>query len=131
MAGRIANLSIAGQRVLSPYKNAVMKDDYDLKHVSKLTGVAETDLATAAEWLARCKPSAVIYSMGITQHIVGVDNVKSVANLMMLTGNIGKPGSGVNPLRDRTMCRAPAIWAACRMYTADIRRSQTSNPAAR
>jgi formate dehydrogenase major subunit len=37
--------------------------------------------------------------MGITQHTVGVDNVKSTANLMMLTGNLGKPGSGVNPLR--------------------------------
>lgn len=80
-------------------KNTVMKDDYDLKHVSRVTGAKEQDLATAAEWIARSSSSAVIYSMGITQHTVGVDNVKSVANLMMLTGNIGKPGSGVNPLR--------------------------------
>ena len=80
-------------------KETVIKDYYDLKNVSKITGVPEPDLATAAEWIAKSKPCALIYSMGITQHTVGVDNVLSVANLMMLTGNIGKPGSGVNPLR--------------------------------
>ena len=41
----------------------------------------------------------IVYSMGITQHTQGVDNVKSCANLAMLTGNIGLPGTGVNPLR--------------------------------
>lgn len=80
-------------------KETLMKDDYDLKNVSKVTGVPEPDLATAAEWIAKSEPCALIYSMGITQHTVGVDNVLSVANLMMLTGNIGKPGSGVNALR--------------------------------
>jgi len=81
------------------FKETVMKDDYDLKNVSKITGIPEPDLATAAEWIAKSKPCALIFSMGVTQHTVGVDNVKSAANLMMLTGNIGKPGSGVNPLR--------------------------------
>lgn len=80
-------------------KETVMKDCYDLENVSKVTGVPQSDLATAAEWIAKSKPCALIYSMGITQHTVGVDNVLSVANLAMLTGNIGKPGSGVNPLR--------------------------------
>src|SRR5690606_4022422 len=56
-------------------------------------------LKTAAEWIATADVAALIYSMGITQHTVGVDNVKSTANLMLLTGNLGKPGSGVNPLR--------------------------------
>ncbi|MGD0951180.1 MAG: formate dehydrogenase subunit alpha [Methanotrichaceae archaeon] len=80
-------------------KKTAMNDSYDLKNVSKITGIPEIDLAKAAEWIAKAKPCALVYSMGITQHTVGVDNVKSVANLMMLTGNIGKPGSGVNPLR--------------------------------
>ncbi|MDR1721595.1 MAG: molybdopterin-dependent oxidoreductase, partial [Methanobrevibacter sp.] len=43
--------------------------------------------------------AAIIYSMGITQHTCGTDNVMSTSNLAMLTGNIGKPGAGVNPLR--------------------------------
>ena len=42
---------------------------------------------------------AVIWAMGITQHITGVRNVMSLANFQMLTGNMGVPGGGVNPLR--------------------------------
>jgi len=80
-------------------KEMVMRDDYDLERVSRISGVSKDDLSTAAEWIGKSKPCAVLYSMGITQHTTGVDNVKSVANLAMLTGNLGKPGSGVNPLR--------------------------------
>jgi predicted molibdopterin-dependent oxidoreductase YjgC len=41
----------------------------------------------------------LFYSMGITQHITGVDNVRSCANLVMLTAHIGQPMTGLNPLR--------------------------------
>ena len=80
-------------------KAVVMQETYSLPNVSKITGVPEEDLKTAAEWITHSKPSALLYSMGITQHTVGVDNVRSTANLMLLTGNIGIPGGGVNPLR--------------------------------
>src|SRR4030067_2298656 len=53
----------------------------------------------AAPLLAGNNPASIIYSMGITQHSHGTDNVLATANLAMLTGNIGKPSSGVNPLR--------------------------------
>ena len=43
--------------------------------------------------------AAIVYAMGITQHTTGTDNVMTLANLAMLTGNLGKPGTGVNPLR--------------------------------
>ncbi|MGB5924671.1 MAG: molybdopterin-dependent oxidoreductase, partial [Dehalococcoidia bacterium] len=43
----------------------------------------------------------LFYTMGITQHSHGTDNVLATANLAMLTGNVGKPSSGVNPLRDQ------------------------------
>ncbi|MHB8946180.1 MAG: molybdopterin oxidoreductase family protein, partial [Bacillota bacterium] len=56
-------------------------------------------LVEAARTYARSGGSAIIYSMGITQHTTGTDNVQTVANLAMLTGNIGRPGTGVNPLR--------------------------------
>ncbi len=48
---------------------------------------------------ATSKPASILYAMGITQHSHGTDNVMATSNLAMLTGNIGKPGSGVNPLR--------------------------------
>ena len=56
-------------------------------------------IAEAARIYATKKPSAILYAMGITQHSHGTDNVIATANLAMLTGNIGKPASGVNPLR--------------------------------
>jgi formate dehydrogenase alpha subunit len=72
---------------------------YTPEKVSAITGVPVVDLETAAEILARSKPLAVIWAMGITQHTCGVLNVLSLANLQMLLGNMGVPGGGVNPLR--------------------------------
>jgi len=67
--------------------------------VSQITGIPVEKLYEAAEILATNKPMAVMWAMGITQHIVGVRNVMDLANLQMLLGNIGIPGGGVNPLR--------------------------------
>jgi formate dehydrogenase alpha subunit len=64
-----------------------------------ITGVPAEDLHRAAEILARSKPMAVIWAMGITQHTSGVLNVLSLANLQMVLGNLGVRGGGVNPLR--------------------------------
>jgi len=72
---------------------------FDLDRVSKITGVPAEDIAEAARTYATCGPSTILYAMGITQHSHGTDNVLAVANLAMLTGNVGKPSSGVNPLR--------------------------------
>jgi formate dehydrogenase alpha subunit len=80
-------------------KAVVMKPEYSLENVSKITGVPAKDIATAAEWIGKSGTNAILYSMGITQHTTGVDNVKSVANLQMLTGNLGRPGTGVCALR--------------------------------
>jgi formate dehydrogenase major subunit len=80
-------------------KEVVMKEDYSLENVSKISGIPVEHLKTAAEWFGTIRPGAILYSMGITQHTVGVDNVRSIANIQMLTGNLGKPGAGVNALR--------------------------------
>lgn len=73
--------------------------DYPPAYVAEITGVPQEQLYQAAEILALNKPMAVVWAMGITQHIVGVPNVMSLANLQMLLGNMGIPGGGVNPLR--------------------------------
>ena len=72
---------------------------YTPELVSEITGIKIEQLYEAAEILGNCKPAAVMWAMGITQHVTGVHNVISMANLQMLTGNIGIPGGGVNPLR--------------------------------
>jgi len=65
----------------------------------KITGVPAGDIARAAALYAAADAAGIVYSMGITQHTTGTDNVLSLANLAMLTGNVGKGGAGVNPLR--------------------------------
>ncbi len=79
------------------FKATVMQ--YPPEKVSQLTRVPIEQLYQAAEIMAQNSPMAVMWAMGITQHIVGVRNVMDLANLQMLLGNLGVPGGGVNPLR--------------------------------
>lgn len=72
---------------------------FDLDFVEKVSGIKRDKIVAAAKLYATCKPASIIYAMGITQHSHGTDNVMATANLAMLTGNIGKPSTGVNPLR--------------------------------
>jgi formate dehydrogenase alpha subunit len=80
-------------------KKVIMSDKYSPENTEKLTSIPAEDLRKAAIMFATNKPGSVIYAMGITQHIQGVDNVKSCGNLQMILGNMGVRGGGVNPLR--------------------------------
>lgn len=73
--------------------------EYTPARVSEITGVPVDNLFTAARLYATNKPASICYAMGITQHTVGHNNVLAIANLALLTGNIGQPGAGVDPLR--------------------------------
>jgi len=79
------------------FKATVMQ--YPPEKTSEITGVPVEQLYEAAQIVAQNKPTAVIWAMGITQHISGVRNVMDLANFQMLLGNMGVPGGGVNPLR--------------------------------
>ena len=72
---------------------------YTPQRVQEISGVSPADLEKMSELYATNRPAAILYTMGITQHTTGVDNVKSVCNLAMLTGNVGFASAGVNPLR--------------------------------
>ena len=74
-------------------------EKYTPEVASEITGVPVEDIELAATMMAENRPGALLYAMGITQHTTGVANVMSCANLQMMLGNIGVPGSGVNPLR--------------------------------
>lgn len=73
--------------------------NYTPEKAEEITGIPKEMIIEAARLYAKADQASILYSMGITQHITGTDNVLSVANLAMLTGNLGKEGSGVNPLR--------------------------------
>jgi formate dehydrogenase major subunit len=77
-----------------------------------VTGVPAETLRAAARLYATGGNGAIYYGLGVTEHSQGSTTVMAIANLAMATGNIGRRGVGVNPLRGRTTCRAPATWAA-------------------
>jgi formate dehydrogenase major subunit len=74
-------------------------EKYTPEHVETITGIPAQQLIEAARLYAGAKVGSILYCMGITQHTSGTDNVKSLANLAMLCGNLGMRGGGVNPLR--------------------------------
>ena len=61
--------------------------------------VPAQDIETAAIWYASADKGAIYYTLGITEHICGVENVQTLANLALMTGHIGREGTGINPMR--------------------------------
>ncbi len=69
------------------------------EYAEKITGVPAENIKKAARLYAGAEAASILYTMGVTQHTSGTNNVFAIANLALLTGNMGKHGSGVNPLR--------------------------------
>jgi formate dehydrogenase major subunit len=67
--------------------------------IESVSGVPAADLRAAARLFATGGNGAIYYGLGVTEHSQGSTTVMAIANLAMLTGNIGRPGVGVNPLR--------------------------------
>lgn len=72
---------------------------YTPEVVSTITGVPANTIIEIARLYANAKTASIVYAMGITQHISGTKNVAALANLALLTGQIGRESTGVNPLR--------------------------------
>ncbi len=74
-------------------------EEFTPAKVAALTGVSAEQITRAARIYAGAGSASIVYCMGITQHTVGSENVGACANLALLTGNVGRPGAGVLPLR--------------------------------
>ncbi|MFU8866963.1 formate dehydrogenase subunit alpha [Natronococcus sp.] len=74
-------------------------EDFDKEEAAEQCGVPLEDIEMAAEKYAMANNAAIFTGMGMSQHTCGVDNVQNEINLALITGNLGKPGTGVNPLR--------------------------------
>lgn len=79
------------------FKKVIEK--YSPEYAEKITGIKADDIRDLARSYANAKRGMIFWGMGITQHTTGVDNVLSITNLALLTGNIGKESSGLYPLR--------------------------------
>lgn len=73
--------------------------EYPPERASEISGVAPDMIREIARTMAAIKPGAACYTLGITEHTCGKNNVMSVANLQMMLGNVGVEFGGVNPLR--------------------------------
>jgi molybdopterin-dependent oxidoreductase alpha subunit len=62
-------------------------------------GLPRADMARFADWYAKAKTAVIVYSMGLTQHRFGVDNVKAIVDLALARGMIGRPKCGILPIR--------------------------------
>lgn len=74
-------------------------EGYTPESVEDITGVSAQDIRQAARMYATAKSAAILWGMGVTQFYQGVETVRSLTSLAMLTGNLGKPSVGVNPVR--------------------------------
>jgi molybdopterin-dependent oxidoreductase alpha subunit len=73
--------------------------DTDWQTIVDTCGVSQTEIIVAAEMIAASPAVVFAWAMGVTQHLNGADNVRSIANTALLTGNAGKPGAGTMPIR--------------------------------
>ena len=83
---------------------------YTLKVGAAISGIPAKTIQRIAEIFARNRPGTILYALGMTQHTVGIQNIRSYAILQLLLGNMGKPGGGVNALRGE-----PNVQGACDM----------------
>ncbi|MBL5974030.1 MAG: hypothetical protein D3X82_09800 [Candidatus Leucobacter sulfamidivorax] len=88
-------------------------DRLDEREVALATGLAEVEIDELAERYIASDRTIICWAMGITQHRKAVDTIREIINLLLLRGNIGKPGAGASPVRghsnvqgDRTM----GVW---------------------
>ena len=73
--------------------------DFTPERVSEITGVPAEDIIKTAHLYGEAENAVIFWGMGITQHIFGTSNVRTLINLALMTGNFGRPGTGLNPLR--------------------------------
>ena len=78
---------------------AEMVEKYTPEMVAEICGIDARDLVAAAHTYGEADAASIVYCLGVTEHTGGTEGVMSLSNLAMITGNFGKPGCGVNPLR--------------------------------
>lgn len=87
------------QPAFAQWREFILRPENSPEAVSAVTGVPAEDIRGAARLYASAPNGAIYYGLGVTEHSQGSTTVMGIANLAMLTGNIGRAGVGVNPLR--------------------------------
>lgn len=83
--------------------------DFAPEKVAEMCGVPAETIRAAARLYAKNGPAMMMHGLGTTEHVQGTEGVMCLANLALLTGNLGKPGTGVNPLRGQNNVQGSAV----------------------
>ena len=95
----LVDAQFIGERTVKAEDFLAHVKEYPPEWAEQITGVPAKDIETAAIWYGKAERGAIYYTLGITEHICGVDNVQSLCNLALMTGNVGREGTGINPMR--------------------------------
>ena len=99
------------------------------EHVEPICGIEAATLREVARLYARSKGSMIFWGMGISQHIHGTDNARALISLALMTGQVGRPGSGLHPLRGQNNVQGASDVGLIPMMFPDYQR--VDNPAIR
>ena len=89
---------------------------YSFEVVSSITGASVADIKMAAELFCSVKPAVFMYALGMTQHTVGVENIRCFTVLQLLRGNIGVPGGGIDAMRGQPNVQASTDYGIMFQY---------------
>ena len=95
----LANANFIEERTEGFDAFAASVADWTPERAAAVSGVPAQDIVDAAYLYAHARNAMIFWAMGITQHTTGTDNVKACSNLALLAGHIGRPATGLNPLR--------------------------------
>ncbi len=90
--------------------------DYTPEKAEEVTGIPAEDIRTSARLYATTKHAGIYYTLGITEHTHGTDNVYGLANLVLMTGHLGRVSSGMNPLRGQNNVQGANDAGASPLY---------------
>ncbi|HVL87044.1 MAG TPA: molybdopterin-dependent oxidoreductase, partial [Candidatus Thermoplasmatota archaeon] len=104
-------------------------EPYDLARVERITGVPQEKIVQAAVAYGSARRAAIYWGMGVSQHTTGSDNSFCLINLALVTGNVGRRGTGLNPLRGQNNVQGASDMGSIPMYYPGYQRAD--DPAVR
>src|SRR5207249_8621007 len=101
--------------------------DYAPEKMADICGVDATTLREVARTYARAKAAIIFWGMGISQHVHGTDNARCLIALALVTGQVGRPGTGLHPLRGQNNVQGASDVALIPMFYPDYKRVDSAD----
>jgi formate dehydrogenase major subunit len=108
----LADMDFLRQRVNNVDEYRASLEPFTMEFAEEITGVPKRQLIEAAEMIGRAERVCLLWAMGITQHGHGADTSTALSNLMLVTGNFGRPGTGGYPMRGHNNVQGASDFGA-------------------